>query len=167
MGEMTAEKTPRDLLYEAIGTAIVKSSDLEVCVAEFAIHRLIESGVSESDARDTVSGKSGKALRDQLVSLREAAIGDRCLALCQERNQVVHGVWWDIFDDGTAVVVRQPTKKKGAPLGEPISEEWDRDRLRDLAARSRDLEHELMNELYSAGRVPQSFMITWEREYKP
>ena len=164
---MVEAKTPRDLLYEAIGTAIVKSSDLEVCVAEFAIHRLIESGDDESDARDTISGKSGKSLRDALAKLGEPDVGDRYLALCEERNQVVHGVWWDIFDDGTAVVVRQPKKLKGKPLGEPISEEWTRDRLRDLARRSSDLEHELMNELYSAGRVPQAFTITWEREYKP
>lgn len=165
---MTHEVQPQsasDRLYAALGLAVAKAAELEVTVAEYAILRHELTGTATAlDSRLRISGQVGSQLEDRLREVGEDDVADRYRALAARRNHVVHGVWWDLFGDGSAEVVRQPRKVKGT-LANPAQETWDIAKLRDLAKQCYELDTELFSEILTAGRYPAAFGVGSEREY--
>lgn len=139
---------------KALGLLVVRVGALETTLVEL----VVRIAADDDRARAKFTGKSGRAVVEELRRIGRADVADAYAAIAEQRNHLVHGNGWDLPDVGYHVKHSPPPKKGEAPqLRERI---WEVRDIIELSLLAITLEKQLQAEVREGGNLPDAYMVT-------
>lgn len=143
---------------KALGLLVVRVAMLEVTLVELIVRVAEDTDEDADQARSKFTGKSGKAVVEELRRLGRADVADAYAAIAEQRNHLVHGNGWELHDVGYHVKHSPPAKKGDAPqLRERV---WKVREIVDLSVSAITLEKSLQSKIRVGGNLPDAYMVT-------
>lgn len=143
---------------KAVGLLVVRAAALEATLVELII-RIAEDtpGKNPDKERAKFTGKSGRAITEELRRLGRGDVADAYFAIAEQRNHLVHGNGWELPGVGYHVK-HSPPPQCGVPrLRERV---WEVSEILELSRLAIELERLLQLEVCSGSRIPEVYTVT-------